>query len=107
MLRPPAVMQECHAWRGASGHAILKGVSWLVSDKAADRLPTWQFALLRACIGILSAATAAAIDLLIFHMPRTGPFGIHYWAMYGVFLTIFFTGFSLLGRHIRMHRRWQ
>jgi hypothetical protein len=92
---------------GASEHAILKGMSWLVSRKAAERLPIWRYTLLYACIAILSVATAAAIGVLIFHMPRTGSLGIRRWLLYGIFYTVFFTGFALLGRHMRTRRRQQ
>jgi hypothetical protein len=80
-------------------------VAWLVSRKAADRLPTWKFALLYACTAIVTAVVTAAICILSFHMPLTGPFGIRYWVSYGAGLTVFGTGFALLGRHMRMRRR--
>jgi hypothetical protein len=92
---------------GAAGHAILKGMRWrwLVSRKAADQLPTWQFTLLYVCVALLSVVGAAAICVLVLHLPWAGPFGIRRWVVYGVGYTIFFTGFSLLGRHMRMRRR--
>jgi hypothetical protein len=73
-----------------------------MSRKAADQLPTWQVTLRSVCFAVLSVGGAAAICMLIFHTPWAGPFGIGRWLLYGVFYVIFFTGFSLLKRHMRM-----
>jgi len=79
-------------------------VRWLISRKAADRLPTPQYILLSAGVSLLSAATVAAICLLAFHRPRTGSFSIQYWLIYVAAYTISATCFALLGRHTRLRR---
>lgn len=70
-----------------------------------DRLPVLLFVLVYVCLGVRTTVAAAAIPVLVLHVPRTGPWGIQRWVVYGIGYTVTYTGFALWARHLRVRQR--